>query len=131
MSADGVCEIWCSSPEGFAVRLQLPIADVADVVALVAQLELAGFTPHQMNRDPSLPGIPAAGAAGRTAPRVAAREVSRDRSPAPRATESDPPWCERHGRSFRLFRKDGRAWWAHPVEDTGGWCNSQIPAEVS
>lgn len=38
MSAVGVCEVWCQSPEGFECRIELPVDSVAAVAGVLREL---------------------------------------------------------------------------------------------
>ena len=102
MSAAGRCEVWCQSPEGFECRLEMPVSGVDGMVALLGELEAAGFAPRQQK------------------PKSTARSQPTE--------HSTPPWCERHDCRFKLYRKNDKTWWAHLIEETGEWCNYRTPS---
>ena len=110
----GTCEVWCISPEGYECRLEMPVDGAGGMAAVIVELEAMGFTPRQPKIKPAQrPQRP--------------RPQSQQSPPPPPQTEPSPPWCDDHGCAFKLFRKNGRQWWAHYDEASGRWCNSPIP----
>jgi len=126
----GTCEVWCISPEGYECRLEMPVDGAGGMAAVIVELEAMGFTPRQPKIKP--------------APRPQHQQLKPQHQqlkpqhqqlkpqhqqpiPPPPQTEPSPPWCDEHGCLFKLFRKNGRRWWAHYDEAGGRWCNSPIP----
>ena len=105
----GTCEIWCISPEGYECRLEMPVDGAGGMAAVLTELEAMGFTPRQ--------------------PKIKPAPQPQPQQPIPPLpqTEPGPLWCDDHGCSFKLFRKNDRSWWAHYDEAGGRWCNSPIP----
>ena len=112
----GTCEIWCISPEGYECRLEMPVDGAGGMAAVLTELEAMGFTPRQPKIKP----------APQQRPQPQAQPQQQYIPPPPQA-EPSPPWCDDHGCHFKLFRKNGRSWWAHYDEAGGRWCNSPIP----
>ena len=112
----GTCEVWCISPEGYECRLEMPVDGAGGMAAVIVELEAMGFTPRQPKIKP--PQRPQ---------HQQPRAPSQQPIPTPPRTEPSPPWCDDHGCAFKLFRKNGRRWWAHYDEASGRWCNSPIP----
>lgn len=106
----GTCEVWCISPEGYECRLEMPVDGAGGMAAVLTELEAMGFTSRQPKIKPA------------SQPRPQPQHI-----PPPPQTEPGPPWCDDHGCSFKLFRKNSRRWWAHYDEASGRWCNSPIP----
>ncbi len=119
----GTCEVWCISPEGYECRLEMPVDGAGGMAAVIVELEAMGFTPRQPKIKPAQRSQPQQPRSQPQRP----RPQSQQPIPPPPQTEPSPPWCDEHGCSFKLFRKNGRRWWAHYDEAGGRWCNSPIP----
>ena len=114
----GTCEIWCISPEGYECRLEMPVDGAGGMAAVLTELEAMGFTPCQPETKP----------APQQRPQPPQQPQQQQYNiPPPPQTEPTPPWCDDHGCQFKLFRKNGRSWWAHYDENGGRWCNSPLP----
>ncbi len=112
----GTCEVWCISPEGYECRLEMPVDGAGGMAAVIVELEAMGFTPRQTKTKPT----------SRPQPQQLRSQPQQPIPPPPQSAPS-PPWCDDHGCAFKLFRKNGRRWWAHYDEASGRWCNSPIP----
>ncbi len=104
------CSVCCVSPEGYECRLDLVVDGVDDLARVTRELSRSGFLPGTAEEKLVPVAFPKSG----EKPRI------------PQGNGA-PPWCENHDCSFKLFTKNGRSWWAHYHQDSGRWCNSQIP----
>ncbi len=89
-------DVFAVSPQGFEVHWQLQGEKVyEDAVKLLDKLQRDGFKARELGRPRTKPSQP--------------------------VQDSQAPFCQEHGTSFKPYSKDGRSWFAHKL-DNGKWC---------